>query len=59
MLDWLVVWGVGKATSSVFRPILEELAKDVATDASKSYVGQYFKNVYSVIDRETRMMPVT
>jgi len=52
MLDWLVVWGVGQASWSVFRPILEDLAKDVAEDAAKSYVGQCFKSVYSVIRRE-------
>src|SRR5690348_4026279 len=52
MVDWLVVWGVGQATWSVFRPILEDLAKDVAQDAAKSYVGQCFKNVFSIIHRE-------
>jgi hypothetical protein len=52
MLDWLVVWGVGQAAWSVFRPILEDLAKDVAEDAAKSYVGQCFKNVFSIIHRE-------
>ncbi len=52
MLDWLAVWGVAKATSLVFRPILEDLAKDVAKDAAKSYVGTCFKNVFSVIHRE-------
>ena len=49
MLDWLAVWGVGQATSFVFRPILEDLAEDVAKDAAKSYVGRCFKSVYSVI----------
>jgi|GEM_PF-3200543 hypothetical protein len=59
MLELLAVWGVGQAGWSVFRPILEDLAKDIAKDAAKSYVGQCFKNVYSVIHRETRMMSVT
>ena len=51
MESWLAVWGVG-ATSFVFRPILEDLAKDVATNAAKSYVGQCFKSVFSVIHRD-------
>jgi hypothetical protein len=49
MVEWLVVWGVGKF---IFRPILEELAKDVVKDAAKSYVGQCFKSVFSVIHRD-------
>ena len=52
MVDWLVTWGVTKATGFVFRPILEDLAKDVAKDAAKSYVGKCFKNVFSVIHRK-------
>ena len=50
MVDWLFVWGV--ASWTVFRPIFENLAKDVTKDAAKSYVGQCFKNVFSVIHRE-------
>ncbi len=52
MLEWLAIWGVGQAAWSVFRPILEDLAKDVAKDTAKSYVGQCFKSVFSVIHRE-------
>ena len=48
-MDWLITWGVGQATWSVFRPILEDLAKDVAKDAAKSYVGKCFQRVFSVI----------
>ena len=49
MIEWLAVWGVGQF---IFRPILEELAKDVAKDAAKSYVGQCFKSVFSVIHKD-------
>ncbi len=52
MSEWLVVWGVSQATWSVFRPILQELAEDVAKDAAKSYVGKCFKSVFSVVNRE-------
>ena len=52
MVEWLAVWGIGKATAAVFRPILEDIAQDVAKDAAKSYVGQCFKSVYSVIHRD-------
>ena len=52
MLDWPAIWGVGQTAKFLFKPILEDLAKDVAKDAAKSYVGQCFKNVFSVIHRE-------
>jgi len=34
MVEWLAIWGV--AALSVFRLILEDVAKDVAKDAAKS-----------------------
>lgn len=40
MLDWLTIWGVTSAAGLVFKPILEELAKD----ASKDYVKDFFKD---------------
>jgi hypothetical protein len=46
------VWGIGQAGWSVFRPILEDLAKEATKDAAKSYVGECFKKVFSVIHRE-------
>ena len=52
MVDWLGVWGIGKTAWSAFRPILEDLAKDAVKNAAKSYVGQCFKKVYSVIHRD-------
>ncbi|MEM8643138.1 MAG: HEAT repeat domain-containing protein [Cyanobacteria bacterium P01_G01_bin.54] len=52
MSELLALWGVGKATWSVFRPILEDLAKDVAKDTATSYVGQCFEKLFSVIYRE-------
>lgn len=35
MLDWLVVWGVTQAAGFVFKPILEDLAKDATKDWAK------------------------
>ena len=49
MVDWLIVWGV---TGLVFKPILESLAKEVAKDVAKSYVGKCFKSVFSVIHKD-------
>ena len=51
-MEWLLAWGVGQATKSIFLPILEELATDVAEDAAKSYIGKAFENVFSVIHRK-------
>ncbi|MEM9089739.1 MAG: NACHT domain-containing protein [Cyanobacteria bacterium P01_F01_bin.53] len=50
MVEWLAIWGISAV--SVFRPILEDIAKDVTKDAAKSYVGKCFKNVFSVIYKE-------
>jgi len=32
MIDWLLIWGVTNAVSFIFKPILEDLAKDWAKD---------------------------
>ena len=32
MIDWLVIWGVTQGVGFVFKPILEDLAKDAAKD---------------------------
>lgn len=32
MPDWLMIWGAGQVAAIVFRPILEDLARDVAKD---------------------------
>ena len=50
MVEWLAIWGVSAV--SAFRPILEDIAKNVAKDAAKSYVGKCFKNVFSVVYKE-------
>ncbi|MEH2110998.1 HEAT repeat domain-containing protein [Nostoc sp.] len=35
MLDWLAMWGVTQAAGLIFKPILENLAKDAAKDWAK------------------------
>ena len=30
VIEWLALWGVAEATAFVFKPILEDLAKDAA-----------------------------
>lgn len=42
-MDWLVIWGVSQAAWSVFSPIMEEFAAEVAKDASKNYAGRAFQ----------------
>ena len=49
MVEGLMLWDAGQM---LLRPILEDLAKEVATDAAKSYVGRCFKSVFSVIHRD-------
>ena len=36
MIDWLVIWGVTEGVGFVFKPILEDLAKDTAKDYIKA-----------------------
>jgi len=48
----LALWGAAQATHAIFQPILEDLAADVAKDAAKGYVGQAFRNVFSVIHKK-------
>ncbi|MGR0482628.1 MAG: hypothetical protein ACTFAL_14830 [Candidatus Electronema sp. V4] len=46
VVELLTAWGV-KTAWSAFGPVLENLAKDVAKDAAKSYVGKCFGSVFS------------
>ncbi len=51
-MEWLAIWGVAQATWSVFHPILNHLATDVADDIAKSYVGRCFERVYSGLHKK-------
>ncbi|MGB3654494.1 MAG: NACHT domain-containing NTPase, partial [Rivularia sp. (in: cyanobacteria)] len=47
-MDLLVVWGVAQAAGFVFKPILQELSKDlgaVAKDAAKDWTKDLFKGI--------------
>lgn len=47
-MDLLVVWGVAQAAGFVFKPILEELSKDlgnIAKNAAKDWVKDLFKDI--------------
>ena len=37
-IDLLVVWGVAQAAGFLFKPVLEDLAKDAGKDVVKGYV---------------------
>ena len=45
MLDWLAVWGVSSAVGLVFKPILEDLAKEGAKDFAKDFFKDSLKHV--------------
>ena len=47
-MDLLVVWGVAQAAGFVFKPILEELSKDlgnIVKDAAKDWTKDLFKGI--------------
>lgn len=45
MVDWLIVWGVAQAAGLVFKPILEDLAKESAKDYAKDFFKDCLKKV--------------
>ena len=52
MLDWLAIWGVTQAVGFVFKPVLEDLAKDTAKDWVGDYFKKSFKNVLWLPQKE-------
>lgn len=50
--DLLIEWGVTTAVGFVFRPILEDLAKDFAKDKAIDYVRNCFGSVFSFVHVE-------
>ncbi len=45
MVDLLTIWGVTQAVGFVFKPILEDLAKDATKDWAKDIFKDCLKNV--------------
>lgn len=45
MIEWLAVWGVAQAVGFVFRPIIEDLAKDAAQGVFSDYIKESLNNV--------------
>jgi predicted NACHT family NTPase len=52
MLDWLAVWGVTSAVGLVFKPILEDLAKDATKDWAKDLIKGCLTNVVQLPSKE-------
>ena len=52
VIEWLASWGVAEATAFVFRPILEDLAKDAAKGVAGDYIKSCFKRVFSALSAE-------
>ncbi|MBK9315531.1 MAG: NACHT domain-containing protein [Acidobacteria bacterium] len=46
-IDWLFIWGVTQATGFMFKPILEEFAKDVVKGKAEDYVKGCFGRVFN------------
>src|SRR5438046_788919 len=51
-IDPLAVIGVANVVGLVFKPILEEFAKDVVKDKAKDYVKGCFGSVFSSLRKE-------
>ena len=52
VIEWLALWGVAEATAFVFKPILEDLAKDAAKGVAGEYIKSCFKRVFSALSAE-------
>jgi predicted NACHT family NTPase len=52
MVDWLVVWGVTSAVGLVFKPILEDLAKEATKDWAKDLMKGCLTNVVQLPSKE-------
>ncbi|MGB3405352.1 MAG: HEAT repeat domain-containing protein [Microcoleaceae cyanobacterium] len=51
-MDLLVLWGVTQAVGFLFKPILEELAKDAAKDYIKDFFKSCLSNVLRLPEKE-------
>ncbi|GET44194.1 signal transduction protein [Microseira wollei NIES-4236] len=51
-MDLLIVWGVAQAAGFVFKPILEDLAKDATKDWAKDIFKDSLKNVLRLPSKE-------
>ncbi len=54
MVDWLFVWGVTQAAGFVFKPILEDLAKESAKDYAKDFFKDCLKKVIHLPEKNAQ-----
>lgn len=54
MVDWLVIWGVAQAAGFVFKPILEDLAKESAKDYAKDFFKDCLKKVIRLPEKDAQ-----
>jgi predicted NACHT family NTPase/HEAT repeat protein len=54
MSELLVLWGVAQAAGFVFKPILEELAKDAAKDFTKDFFKDALKKVIHLPEKDVQ-----
>ncbi len=51
-VEWLVLWGAGKAIGALAKPVLEDMAKDIAKDQGKSLFGKALKRAAKLIPHD-------
>src|SRR5262249_43785693 len=52
-VDWLLVWGVTKASGLLVNAVLGDLAQDVAKDKAKDYIKGCFGSVFKADHKDT------
>ncbi len=46
MIDWVAIWLTGKAAAFLFKPVLQELAKDATRDLFKDFCKDSLRSVF-------------
>jgi predicted NACHT family NTPase len=54
MVDWLMIWGATQAVGFVFKPILEDLAKESAKDYAKDFFKDCLKKVIRLPEKDVQ-----
>ena len=59
MLDWLALWGVTQAVGFVFKPVLEDLAKDTRKELDRLIAGMQELSEQELMDQVHRRVTLS
>jgi hypothetical protein len=50
-MEWMVIWGATQAAGFIFKPILEDLAKESAKDYAKDFFKDWMSRKKPMVKR--------